>query len=98
MRKSSAGRRSAFVGCAITLCLLAANTAFAAESIRLASNEFVIPKAVTPAVRAACEGDVRRLCVRKDSTADTVKSCVYANFVRFNAKCQRLALQSGLSP
>jgi hypothetical protein len=96
MRLSCAGHRSAFVGCAIALCLLGAATAFAGGPVRVASNAFVMPKSVTPAVRAACEGDVRRLCVRKDSTVDTVTACVYANFIRFNAKCQQLALAAGL--
>jgi hypothetical protein len=78
--------------------LLAASAAFSADRVRVASNDFVLPKSITPAVRAACESDVRRLCVRKDSTVDTVTACVYLSFVRFNAKCQQLALQAGLSP
>lgn len=70
----------------------------AADKIRVASAEFVLPKQITPAVRAACEGDVRRFCVRKGATVETVKACVYLNFGKLNAKCQQLALSAGLSP
>jgi hypothetical protein len=55
-----------------------------------------LPKEVTPAIRVACEQDVRRLCIRKDSTVATVKSCVIANFSKLNTRCKLRLVQAGL--
>lgn len=55
-----------------------------------------MPKEITPAIRAACETDVRRLCIRDDSTVATVKSCVYSNFARLNSSCQFQLIKAGL--
>ena len=57
---------------------------------------FKLPKQVTPAVRAACETDVRRLCVRRGSTMSTVKTCVRRKFMRLNFNCKMRILQAGL--
>lgn len=57
---------------------------------------FELPKEVTPAVRAACEQDVRRLCIRKDSTVASVKSCVRRNFSSLNSGCKFQLALAGL--
>lgn len=57
---------------------------------------YKLPKNVTPAVRAACETDVRRLCVRRGSTMTSVKSCVRRKFMRLNFNCKMRILQAGL--
>lgn len=55
-----------------------------------------LPKEVTPAIRAACERDVRRLCIRKGSTISQVKSCVIANFSKLNSRCKLRLVRAGL--
>ena len=55
-----------------------------------------LPKEVTPAIRAACEQDVRRLCIRKDSTIASVKSCVRRNFSALNSGCKFQLALAGL--
>jgi hypothetical protein len=98
MRTPCVGRRTIVAVTTITLFILPVTLATAAGKVRVASAEFELPKQVTPAVRAACEGDVRRFCVRKGATLETVKSCVYMNFGKLNAKCQQLALAAGFTP
>ena len=60
------------------------------------ASAFKLPRQVTPAVRAACETDVRRLCVRRGSTMSTVKTCVRRKFMRLNFNCKMRILQAGL--
>ena len=55
-----------------------------------------LPKEVTPAIRAACEKDVRRLCIKPDSTVETVKACVKRKFRKLNARCKIKLVQAGL--
>jgi len=55
-----------------------------------------LPKEVTPELRRACEKDVRRLCIRKNSTISSVKSCVIANFSRLNVRCKMRLVRAGL--
>jgi hypothetical protein len=98
MRTPCVGRWKFVAATTIALAILPATASFSAEKVRVASVEFELPKQVTPAVRAACEGDVRRFCVRKGSTLETVKTCVYTNFSKLNAKCQELALAVGFTP
>lgn len=57
---------------------------------------FKLPKQVTPALRAACETDVRRLCVRRGSTVSSVKTCVRRKFTRLNFNCKLRIIQAGL--
>ncbi len=52
------------------------------------AEDLKLPPEVTPAMRAACEGDVRRLCVGPSPTFDKVKRCVFANFLQLGKKCQ----------
>ena len=52
------------------------------------SAELKLPNEVTPALRAACETDVRRLCIGSQPTIAKVKSCVFAKFLRLGKRCQ----------
>jgi hypothetical protein len=65
-------------------------------ALGVVANAFEIPKEVTPAIRAACEKDVRRLCIRSTSTIDTVKDCVRRNFEKLNRSCQIRLVSAGL--
>jgi hypothetical protein len=47
-----------------------------------------LPPEVTPALRAACERDVRRLCIGKSPTIAKVKRCVVAKFSQLGRRCQ----------
>lgn len=58
----------------------------AASSVR--AEQFQLPPEVTPALRAACETDVRRLCIGKDPTVAKVKSCVVRKYFQLGRKCQ----------
>ncbi len=69
--------------------LLLAGLSFASTAVEL-------PKKVTPALRAACEKDVRRLCIRSGSTIQSVKACVRRNFRKLNTRCQIKLVQAGL--
>lgn len=55
-----------------------------------ASNaaDFKLPPEVTPAMRAACEKDVRRLCIGRNPTVSKVKRCVLRKFFQLGRKCQ----------
>ena len=54
-----------------------------------------LPKEVTPAIRSACEKDVRRLCIRRGSTMSSVKACVIRKFKKLNARCQMRLVRAG---
>ncbi len=58
-----------------------AGTAALAEDLKL-------PPEVTPQLRAACETDVRRLCIGKDPTVAKVKRCVLVKYFQLGKKCQ----------
>ena len=63
-----------------------------------AGDEFKLPKEVTPSMRAACEGDVRRLCIKDGSTVDTVRDCVLSKFMKLGKRCQMEIASAGLAP
>jgi hypothetical protein len=63
-----------------------------------ASDEFKIPPEVTPSMRAACESDVRRLCISTNSTVDSVRNCVLAKFMKLGKRCQIEIASAGLAP
>lgn len=71
---------------AATATIILATPAFSAEDVKL-------PAEVTPALRAACESDVRRLCIGENPTFEKVKSCVEQKFSKLNMRC-RIALAS----
>ena len=62
-----------------------------AESLKL-------PAEVTPALRAACEQDVRRLCIAEGATLSSVKSCVMRRYVELSARCKVQIAMAGLTP
>jgi hypothetical protein len=63
-----------------------------------AADEPKLPPQVTPALRAACEGDVRRLCIREGATVDSVKDCVLSKFMKLGKRCQLEIASAGLAP
>lgn len=71
--------------------LLAVNTAQAGENYEL-------PPEVTPALRSACETDVRRLCIGEDPTVSKVKHCIAAKFLQLGKRCQVQIALAGLKP
>jgi hypothetical protein len=61
--------------------------ALAAASIAKA-EELKLPPEVTPSMRAACESDVRRLCIGRSPTIAKVKRCVAVKFMQLGRRCQ----------
>lgn len=83
-------RSTAIVRAAVVSATVSASTLAYAE-------EFQLPKEVTPAMRAACETDVRRLCIGANPTVAKVKACVYAKFFKLGRKCQVELASAGFS-
>lgn len=52
------------------------------------AEEFKLPPEVTPSMRAACETDVRRLCIGENPTVAKVKRCVMVKYFQLGRKCQ----------
>jgi hypothetical protein len=53
------------------------------------AEEPKLPPEVTPALRAACESDVRRIgCVDSTPTYSEVKSCVIARYAKLGQRCK----------
>jgi len=50
--------------------------------------DFQLPPEVTPKLRAACETDVRRLCIGANPTVAKVKRCVLVKYFQLGKKCQ----------
>jgi hypothetical protein len=61
-------------------------------------GEFQLPPEVTPAMRSACESDVRRLCIGTNPTVAKVKICVAAKFFQLGKRCQVQIALTGLKP
>lgn len=61
-----------------------------------AAGDLKLPPEVTPRLRAACESDVRRLCVGANPTVAKVKSCVIAKFFKLGKRCQVEIASAGL--
>ena len=61
--------------------------ALSESSVALA-EEFQLPPEVTPRIRAACETDVRRLCMGNQPTVAQVKRCVLLKYFELGQKCQ----------
>lgn len=75
--------------------ILAATMAWTSY-VPLRAEELQLPPAVTPAVRAACEADVRRLCVDGSPTYAKVRDCVERRSSEFNMRCKVAAAAAGL--
>jgi hypothetical protein len=76
-----------FAGAAVAMLLVAQ----AAKA-----GDIQLPPEITPAIRAACEADVRRMCVGDSPTYAKVKSCVLANFMSFGKRCKVQIALAGL--
>ena len=74
----------------VLFALVSASSAATAEELKL-------PPEVTPQLRAACEGDVRRLCVGPSPTVAKVKSCVASKFLQLGKRCQIELASAGFS-
>jgi hypothetical protein len=83
--------RAALLGAALMI-------ACGASTALQANEEFKIPREVTPAIRAACESDVRRLCIGLNPSIAKVKSCVAAKFSQLAQKCQVELASAGFAP
>ena len=64
----------------------------------LAEDEFQLPPEVTPQLRAACESDVRRLCIGTSPTVAKVKVCVASKFFQLGKRCQVQLALAGFKP
>lgn len=78
-----------FLAAVLAVSTIVASVAAVAESLKL-------PPEVTPALRAACESDVRRVCVGDNPTFAKVKSCVLANYRSFGNRCKAQIAMAGL--
>ncbi|MEE9360333.1 MAG: hypothetical protein V3U85_07620 [Hyphomicrobium sp.] len=54
----------------------------------IAAEKLKLPPEITPKLRAACESDVRRLCIGKKPTIAKVKRCVAKKFFKLGRRCQ----------
>ncbi|MFN3868177.1 MAG: hypothetical protein ACK4MF_03820 [Hyphomicrobiaceae bacterium] len=62
----------------------------------VSAENLKLPPEVTPRLRAACESDVRRLCIGPNPTIATVKSCVISKFMKLGMRCQKEIVSAGL--
>ena len=62
------------------------------------AEDFQLPPEVTPQLRAACETDVRRLCIGTNPTVAKVKVCVAAKFSQLGNRCKLQLAMAGLKP
>ncbi|MDX2307079.1 MAG: hypothetical protein NW216_02450 [Hyphomicrobium sp.] len=62
------------------------------------AEDYKLPPEVTPALRAACETDVRRLCIGENPTVPKVKACVTRKFLQLGRRCQMQITLAGLRP
>jgi hypothetical protein len=65
-------------------------------SSAIADEKFKLPPEITPAIRAACEQNVRLLCVTSASTQSSIVNCVRRNFVNLNKNCRNELTSAGL--
>ncbi len=63
-----------------------------------ADDSYKLPPEVTPALKAACETDVRRLCIGENPSVSKVKSCVRAKFMQLGSRCKAQIVLAGLKP
>ena len=77
--------------------VLAVCVAVSASSAAFA-EEVKLPPEVTPALRAACESDVRRIgCVDATPTYSEVKSCVIVKYAQLGKRCKVELASAGYS-
>lgn len=68
------------------------------QTVSLQAQSLQLPPEVTPALRAACEQDVRRLCISENSTVASVRSCVVRRYVELSSRCKVQIAFAGLTP
>jgi hypothetical protein len=62
------------------------------------AEELKLPPEVTPALRAACESDVRRIgCLGPSPTYAKVKSCVISKYMQLGNRCKMQLAVAGYS-
>jgi hypothetical protein len=66
------------------------------SSAAIADEKFKLPPEITPAIRAACETNVRALCVTPTSTQSSIVSCVRRNFINLDKNCRNELVSAGL--
>ena len=77
--------------------VLAVCVAMSASTMAFA-EEVKLPPEVTPALRAACESDVRRIgCVDATPTYSEVKSCVIVKYAQLGKRCKVELASAGYS-
>ena len=77
----------------IRATVFAAFGALAPLPLSAGEEDIKLPPEVTPQLRAACEKDVRRLCIGANPTISKVKVCVASKFLQLGRRCQiQLAL------
>lgn len=67
-------------------------------SAAVRAEEYQLPPEVTPQLRAACETDVRRLCIGANPTVSKVKICVASKFLQLGKRCQIQLALAGFKP
>jgi hypothetical protein len=77
----------------VIACLLGCGAAQAQEAVK---DDYKLPPQITPAIRAACEADVRALCISLTATEASVVRCVKKKFDRLDPSCQSKLMAAGL--
>lgn len=72
--------------------------AIVAVSAVVRAEDYQLPPEVTPQLRAACESDVRRLCIGTNPSVAKVKVCVASKFLQLGKRCQVQLALAGLKP
>ena len=71
--------------------------ATAVPALAQAQENIKLPPGITPELRAACEADVRRLCIDESPTIAKVKACVAQKFLQLGRRCQVELASAGFS-
>ena len=78
---------------AITAFAFSAFSGVSSFAVYAGEADIKLPPEVTPQLRAACEKDVRRLCIGVNPSVSKVKVCVKSKFFQLGRTCQiQLAL------
>jgi hypothetical protein len=82
----------------MTKAFLTAALAFVCMAGVARAEDYQLPPEVTPQLRAACESDVRRLCIGENPSEAKVKRCVAAKFAQLGHRCQIQLAMAGFKP
>jgi hypothetical protein len=69
----------------------------AMPTLARAQENVKLPPGITPELRAACEADVRRLCIDDSPSIPKVKACVAQKFFQLGRRCQVELASAGFS-